>query len=100
MLLSIVVNLLSTVNGTQSAPQAASPLVHHGDQLYWFQLVAFRWQAIASSLYDRWTRSSAIVEGRRDASCQLKSCQLLSRNSAETTYTISFDQIDGMKLEV
>jgi len=34
MLLSIVVNLLSTVNGTQSAPQAALPLVHHGDQLY------------------------------------------------------------------
>ena len=29
------------------------------------------------------TRSSAIVEGPRDASCQLKSCQL-PRNSAET----------------
>jgi len=30
MLLSVVVNLLSSINGTQSAPQAASPLVHHG----------------------------------------------------------------------
>jgi len=42
------------------------------------------------------TRSSAIAEGPRDASCQLKSCQL-PRNSAETT---SPDQIDGMKLEI
>jgi len=45
------------------------------------------------------TRSSAIAEGPRDASCQLKSCQL-RRNSAETTYTTSTDQIDGMKLEI
>jgi len=45
------------------------------------------------------TRSSAIAEGARDASCQLKSCQL-PRNSAETTYTTSPDQIDGMKLEI
>jgi len=45
------------------------------------------------------TRSSAIAEGPRDASCQLKSCQL-PRNSAETTCTTSADQIDGMKLEV
>ena len=45
------------------------------------------------------TRSSAIAEGPRDASCQLKSCQL-RRNSAETTYTTSPDQIDGMKLEI
>jgi len=30
MLLSIVVNLSSSVNGTQSASQAASPLLHHG----------------------------------------------------------------------
>ena len=45
------------------------------------------------------TRSSVIAEGPRDASCQLKSCQL-PRNSAETTYTTSPDQIDGMKLEV
>jgi len=45
------------------------------------------------------TRSSAIAEGPRDASCQLKTCQL-PRNSAETTYTTSPDQIDGMKLEI
>jgi len=32
--------------------------------------------------------SSAIAEGPRDASCQLKSCQL-RRNSAVTTYTTS-----------
>ena len=34
------------------------------------------------------TRSSAIAEGPRDASCRLKSCQL-PRNSAETTCTTS-----------
>ena len=45
------------------------------------------------------TRSSAIAEGPRDASCQLKSCQL-PRKSAETTYSTSPDQIDGMKLEI
>jgi len=45
------------------------------------------------------TRSSAIAEGPRDASCQLKSCQL-PRNSAETTYTTNPDQTDGMKLEI
>ena len=47
------------------------------------------------------TRSSAIAEGPRDASCQLKSCQLPC-NSADTstTYTTSPDQIDGMKLEI
>jgi len=45
------------------------------------------------------TRSSAIAEGPRDASRQLKSWQL-PRNSAETTYTTSPDQIDGMKLEI
>jgi len=45
------------------------------------------------------TRSSAVAEGQRDASCQLKSCQL-PRNSAETTYTTSPDQIDGTKLEI
>ena len=44
------------------------------------------------------TRSSAIAEGRRDASCQLKSCQL-SRNSAETTCTTSPEEIEVMKLE-
>jgi len=44
------------------------------------------------------TRSSAIAEWPRDASCQLKSCQL-PRNSAETTYTTSPEQIVVMMLE-
>jgi len=44
------------------------------------------------------TRSSAIAEGPRDASCQLKSCQL-PRNTAETTCTTSPEQIEIMKLE-
>jgi len=46
------------------------------------------------------TRSSAIAEGPRDASCQLKSCQLPS-NSAETrpTCTTSPEQIEVMKLD-
>ena len=44
------------------------------------------------------TRSSAVAEGPRDASCQLKSCQL-PRNSAETTCTTSPEQIEVMKWE-
>jgi len=36
--------------------------------------------------------------GPRDASCQLKSCQL-PRNSAETICTTSPEQIEVMKLE-
>ena len=52
-----------------------------------------------SRLTVKFTRSSAIAEGPRDASCQLKSCQL-PHNSAETTYLTSPDQIDGMKLEI
>jgi len=36
--------------------------------------------------------------GPRDASCQLKSCQL-PRNSSETTSTTSPEQIEVMKLE-
>jgi len=39
------------------------------------------------------------AEGPRDASCQLKSCQL-SGNSAETTCTTSPEQIEVMKLDV
>ena len=44
------------------------------------------------------TRSSAIAEGPRDASCQLTSCQL-PHNSAETTCTTSPKQIEVMKLK-
>jgi len=50
-------------------------------------------------MLSKYTRSSAIAEGPRDASSQLKSCQL-PRNSAETAYTTSPDQIDGVKLEI
>ena len=59
------------------------------------------WFEITKMLIAVLTRSSAIAEGPRDASCQLKSCQL-PRNSAETTYTptTSPDRIDGMKLEI
>jgi len=46
----------------------------------------------------QFTRSSAIAEGPRDASCQLKSCQL-PRNSAETTCTPIPEQIAVMKFE-
>jgi len=62
---------------------------------------AVRWHCTAQSerRVAEITRSSAIAEGPRDASCQLKSCQL-PRNSAETTYLTSPDQIDGMKLEI
>jgi len=44
------------------------------------------------------TRSSAIAEGPRDESCQLKFCQL-QRNNAETTCTTSPELIEVMKLE-
>ena len=44
------------------------------------------------------TRSSAIAEGPREASCQLKSCQL-PRNSAETTCTRSPEHIEVTKLD-
>ena len=53
---------------------------------------------IPRDLWHRKTRSSAVAEGPRDASCQLKSCQL-PRNSAETTCTTSPEQIEVMKLE-
>jgi len=49
---------------------------------------ADRYGAARFLLCARETRSSAIAEGPRDASCQLKSCQL-PRNSAETTCTTS-----------
>ena len=69
------------------------PLRGHQMQLGWVKIGAF--PQIAGYIS---TRSSAIAEGLRDASCQLKSCQLL-RNSAETTCTTSPEQIEVMKLE-
>ena len=45
------------------------------------------------------TRSSAIAKRPRDASCQLKSCQLPC-NSAETTCMTSPEQIEVMKIAV
>ena len=61
--------------------------------------VSIEHRLVTDGVFPDQTRSSAIAEGPRDASCQLKSCQL-PRNSAETTYTTSPDQIDGMKLEI
>ena len=53
------------------------------------QRTLYRWYT-GKHLMRRRTRSSAIAERPRDASCQLKSCQL-PRNSAETTCTTSLD---------
>jgi len=50
------------------------------------------------SRYQQVTRSSAIAEGPRDASCQLKYYQL-PHNSAKTTCTTSPEQIEVTKLE-
>jgi len=44
------------------------------------------------------TRSSAITDGPRDATCQSNSCQLL-HNSIGTTCTTSPEQIEVMELE-
>ena len=52
--------------------------------------------AIMHTLCCTW--SSAIAEWPRDASCQSKSCQL-PRNSTETTWTTSPEQIEVMKLK-
>ena len=57
------------------------------------------WELLGPHIKYGLARGSAIAEGPRNASCQLKSCQL-PRNSAETTYTTSPHQIDGMKLEI
>ena len=56
-------------------------------------------KSLVSCFFDsRCTRSSAIADGPRDASCQLKPCQQPC-NSAETTCTTSPEQIKVMKLE-
>ena len=54
--------------------------------LSWGKRVYSAWERFVEKVV--LTRSSAISEGPRDASCQLKSCQL-PRNSAETTCTTS-----------
>ena len=54
--------------------------------------------AAATDDKQRATTSSAVADGPRDPSCQLKSRQL-PRNSAETTCTTSPEQIEVMKLE-
>ena len=51
------------------------------------------------SNYKQEAQLSPIGTARCVVSCQLKSCQL-PRTSAETTYTTSPDQMDGMKLEI
>ena len=51
------------------------------------------------SNYKQEAHLSPIGTARCVVSCQLKSCQL-PRTSAETTYTTSPDQMDGMKLEI
>ena len=44
------------------------------------------------------TRSSAVADGPRDATCQSNSCQLL-HNSTGTTCTTGPEQIEATKLE-
>ena len=45
------------------------------------------------------TRSSAIADGLRDATCQSNSCQLLHNSVGVTTCTTSSEQIQVMELE-
>jgi len=100
--------LLLRGRGRGSERRRDAPLSKFLDPPFELNLAAWRfdcvtnWPSECSVTYRQCkinTRSSATAEGPRDASCQLKSCQL-PRNSAETTYTKSPDQIDGMKLEI
>ena len=66
--------------------QLTWPLTHSDISVvfeFFPQNILIKLQAFNSQEID--TSSSAIAEGPRDASCQLKSCQL-PRNSAETTW--------------
>ena len=64
------------------------------------QCCLFTFESVSGRLPINITQEAQLSPiGPRDASCQLKSCQL-PHNSAETTYTTSPDQIDGMKLEI
>ena len=60
--------------------------------------IVFKSRKTRFDILTMYTRNSAIAEGPRDASCQLKSCQR-PRNSAETTCTTCAEQIEVMKLE-
>jgi len=82
------------------APQVGAYLVNYFVATFYLTYCPVRLPAVGLQLPPQYTatRSSAIVEGPRDASCQLKSCQL-PRNSAETTCTTSSEQIEVMKLE-
>jgi len=51
------------------------------------------------SWYQKGNKKLCYRRGTARCVVSLKSCQL-PRNSAETTYTTSPDQIDGMKLEI
>jgi len=59
-----------------------------------YNIIYIPYYICVKSLFDK-----KLSYRRGTASCQLKSCQLPC-NSAETTYTTSPDQIDGMKLEI
>ena len=69
-----------------------------GTKKRWARTVYFSEQRSCVQRQRLLTRSSAIAEGPRDASCQLKSCQL-SCNSAETTCTTSPEEIEVMNLQ-
>jgi len=83
-----------------AAAAAVAPETFHQDAPYHSGLADAHnhTPADASQPALKHTRSSAIADGPRDASCQLKSCRL-PRNSAETTCTTSPEQIEVMKLE-
>jgi len=84
-------------------------VIHYAGNCSWFArpnlFVPLNWMDKFGlgtvSSYRLWaniTGSSAMAEGPRDVSCQLKSCQL-PRHSAETTCTTSPEQTEVMKLE-
>ena len=84
------------VDKTTSEPNSAVYIVHR----YVSTSQSFQATTVGEVHASRLkSRSSAIAEGPRDASCQLKSCQL-SHNSAETTCTTSPENIEVMKLEI
>jgi len=83
---------ISSVDKTKNWLPRLRPL---RDQKTNFRFIIYMYTATVLPIL---TRSSAIADGPRDASCQLKSCQL-PRNSAKTTCTTSPEQIEVMKLE-